>query len=146
MVINTDGEWWTGDTADDVADYLAELAPGGYPVGRAVTAACTACGRDAGFRLYVDDGHGYAERICAGCGHRHLMLDSSEVVAAAAPAPVSCPCGHATFDLAAGFAFREGGEVRWVSVGARCRADGVLGSPAGWKISYGPTDHLLSAV
>jgi hypothetical protein len=33
--------------------------------------------------------------------------------------------------------------VKWITVGTRCAACGVLGSPVDWKIDYGPTDHLL---
>ncbi|GAA0594714.1 hypothetical protein GCM10009546_66160 [Actinomadura livida] len=42
--------------------------------------------------------------------------------------------------------FRPDDSVRWVSVGIRCVADGVLGSCADWKINYEPSRHLLARV
>ena len=41
-----------------------------------------------------------------------------------------CPCGADIFEIAVGFALREAkDDVKWISVGTRCIADGVLGTP-----------------
>jgi hypothetical protein len=57
----------------------------------------------------------------------------------------ACSCGGETFELAVGFSFQIDGDVRWVTVGARCMGCHGLGVYSDWKIDYGPTLHLLSA-
>lgn len=73
------------------------------------------------------------------------MLDSAECLEDADLESAAYPCGHEEFDVAVGFALREDGEVRWVSVGLRCRKDGRLGVYVDWKVDYSPSRHLLSA-
>ncbi len=51
--------------------------------------------------------------------------------------------------MAVGFSLRDGGDVRWISIGLRCLTDNTLtdttlGVYADWKINYGPSGHLLS--
>lgn len=48
------------------------------------------------------------------------------------------------FTVGVGFALRDDGDVRWISIGLLCVQDGTLGVYADWKIDYSPTDHLLS--
>jgi hypothetical protein len=48
------------------------------------------------------------------------------------------------FAVAVGFSLRDGGDVRWISIGLRCLTDNTLGVYADWKINYGPSGHLLS--
>jgi hypothetical protein len=43
-----------------------------------------------------------------------------------------------------GYPLRDGGDLRWISSRLRCRADNTLGVCADWKLSYGPSGHLLS--
>jgi hypothetical protein len=40
--------------------------------------------------------------------------------------------------VAVGFSLRDGGDVRWISIGLRCLTDNTLGVYADWKINYGP--------
>lgn len=145
MAIDTKGEWWRGESAADLADYLEELGVQGYRVGQVVQAACAGCGGRA-FRLRADGVEGTVERNCVGCGANTLMLDSEEYWSDAEPETVVCSCGADVFDVAVGFSFRPDGSVRWVSVGIRCVADGVLGCCADWKIDYDPSRHLLARV
>jgi len=144
--IDKSGRFWTGDGVGDIKAYLAQLQPGGYRVSTVVVAACQSCGAADGFELRVDGDEGYAERTCVACGTTHLMLDSADVVEDASPVQVRCPCGERNFDIAVGFAKRSLRDFKWVSLGIRCRADGVLGSPADWEIDYSPSRHLLAAV
>lgn len=74
------------------------------------------------------------------------MLDSAEFVEDADLGEAACPCGGEIFNVAGGFALRVDGEVRWVYIGLRCVADGILGCCAEWKIDYSPTAHLLTQV
>ncbi|MET8308939.1 hypothetical protein [Micromonospora sp. NPDC005173] len=55
----------------------------------------------------------------------------------------ACPCGGETFTVGVGYAMNTANEVRWISLGLRCVADGTLGVYTDWKIDYAPTRHLL---
>ncbi|WP_216858070.1 hypothetical protein [Actinomadura verrucosospora] len=145
MAIDASGEWWRGESAADLAGYLEELAAGGYLVGRVVEAVCAGCGGQA-FRLRADCAEGAVERSCVGCGQGVLMLDSAEYWSDAEPEAVVCPCGADVFDVAVGFSMRPDDSVRWISVGIRCVADGVLGRCADWKIDHESSRHLLATV
>jgi hypothetical protein len=74
------------------------------------------------------------------------MLDSADTAEVAVPEECACPCGGETFQVAVGFALRDDGDVRWVSVGLRCTTDGTLGVYADWKIDYSPTNALFEKV
>lgn len=144
MAIDTSGKWWTGSTAADIDEYLQAFSrEQGAPVGRVTHSVCNACQGDV-FDLRVDDEEGCAERTCSSCGQVTLMLDSAEYVEDANLQDCACPCGGESFNLAIGYLLRDNGDVRWVYIGVRCVADGVLGCYADWKIDYGPSDHLLT--
>jgi hypothetical protein len=148
MTVKKLGSSWTGSVAGDLDEYLHAFAAGGYRVGEVVHAACAACGHgDAGFAMMLDDEEGAAVRRCLGCQAEEPMLDSVEFLDDAELGAAACPCGYEEFDVAAGFALREDAhEVRWVSIGLRCRNDGLLGVYADWKVDYSPSRHLLTAV
>jgi hypothetical protein len=143
VVIDKSGEWWVGNDAGDLDEYLKSFKAGGYDVHEvAQVDRCTKCEANDGFQLRVDDEEGFAERKCAACGNRHLMLDSADQAESATPGDAACPCGHEVFDAGVGISNRKDGEIRWVSIGLRCRNDGVLGCYVDWKIDYSPTDAL----
>jgi hypothetical protein len=137
--------WWTGDNAEDLAEYLHRFEAGGYPVHQVVQARCPFCESNA-FRALVDGEEGCVQRRCVMCGSIQFVADSHEGWDHARPEPLICPCGAEVFELSVGFSMRPDGEVRWISVGARCLTDGVLGVCADWEISYGPTQHLFTEV
>lgn len=145
MAMDMSGEWWRGESAADLADYLEELGAEGYRVGQIVRATCADCGGRS-FRLRVDGEEGTVERSCVACGKDVLMLDSEEHWSDTEPEAVVCPCGADVFDVAVGFSLRPDDSVCWVSVGIRCVADGVLGCCADWKIDYEPSRYLLARV
>jgi hypothetical protein len=145
VVIDRSGTWWTGTDAADLVEYLRAHQAGGYKVDDVVRAACSSCSHDEGFRVRFDADEEFAERTCAACGTQTVLLDGAEIVDDVTPQTLRCPCGGQTFDVAVGFARRDG-EVRWVSVGIRCREEGTLGSPVDWKIDYSPSAHLLDGV
>ncbi len=142
MTIDKTGTYWRGTEAADLDEYIAAFEAGGHPVARAVHSRCAECGGTA-FGLWVDDTEGYADRRCIACGRVTRLLDSDDVGDDAEPEECACPCGREAFELAVGYALRDDGDIRWVSVGARCTADGTLGVYADWKIDYSPTDHLF---
>lgn len=146
MAVNKSGEWWTGDEPDDISEYLRAYSSDGYPVQRVVHARCETCDGQT-FAVRVDDEEGCAERTCASCAATTtLMLDSADFVEDADLEDAACPCGGEVFNVAVGFALRVDDEVRWVYIGLRCVADGILGCNAEWKIDYAPTAHLFTQV
>jgi hypothetical protein len=143
MAIDRTGRWWKGKTFDDLAEYLRQFTAGSYPVTTIVRCSC-GCGGGA-FRLRADSDEGGVERTCVACGLIHLVCDSEEYWDTAEPRRVTCPCRATVYEVAVGFALREDGDVRWITVGNRCVKCGVLASCADWKIDYAPTSHLLTS-
>lgn len=143
-MIDTSGKWWKGESFDDLVEYLGILTRDGYPVERVLEPTCICAGRI--FRLHRDADEGVARRTCATCGAKAFIGDSAEFWSDARPRLVRCPCGGTESQLAVGFALRADGNVRWVTVGRRCVACGILGAPVDWKVDYAPTDHLYGLI
>jgi hypothetical protein len=80
------------------------------------------------------------------CARQAFIADSDEYSDKAAPGGAQFPCAEEAFELGVAFSLREGGDVRWITVGGRCVACGILGAYVDWKIDYSPTDLLLTAV
>jgi hypothetical protein len=117
---------------------------------RIVPCVCAGCGGRV-FSVLVNRSEGGAERECTRCGSRAFIADSEEYWSEEywedeEPGPAWCPCGGEWFEAAVAFSLADDGAVRWVTVALRCFNDGVSGVYADWKISYGPTDHLLAMV
>ena len=75
-----------------------------------------------------------------------MKLDSAEFIDEAELEGAACPCGGQVSDVAIDFAYTAQAQVKWVSMGLRCKLDGVLGCYADWKIDYEPAGHLLDSV
>ena len=144
MTIDKSGKWWRGTTAEDIDVYLMDYTSPSYAADRFEHARCT-CGEDR-FSLEVDDEQGCARHTCAACRKQHFMLDSDEHSSDASLEECACPCGGENFQLAVAFAHRSDRSIKWVTIGARCTACGVLGAFADWKIDYEPADHLYRVV
>ncbi|MEH1169682.1 hypothetical protein V6V47_30320 [Micromonospora sp. CPCC 205539] len=145
MVTGRSGQRRSETAAVELDAYLREFRAGGYSLARVVQVACVRCGGSE-FGVRVDDDVGYVERTCHFCGDRWVMVDAADVAEDADPGDAACLCGGERFDVAVGFALREDGEVRWVSVALRCLADGVLGVYADWEIDYSPSGHLMARI
>ena len=143
-MIDKSGQWWTGTEFDDLAIYLREFTAQSYPADHVAQSTCECGGRV--FAVELDDDEGCARRTCTSCGHGVFIADSAEYWDEADPGEARCPCGEEGFEVGVAFSLRKNGEVRWITVGGRCVACGVLGAYADWKIDYSPTDHLLTAV
>jgi hypothetical protein len=144
MAIDKSGKWWKGQNADDLVEYVRLLTQQGYPATKFAIAKC-ACGTDL-FRLYADQDEGCAKRQCTSCGKDAFICDSEDASEEASLKKVRCKCKKDVFDLAVGFSLRDTGEIKWITVAARCVSCGMLGSYVDWKIDYAPTDHLYSMV
>jgi hypothetical protein len=143
MVIDASGAWWTGQGPEDVAGYLRELGVEGYEIGEVRECRCSGCGGVV-FGLRADRTEGGARRTCRSCGDKHFIADSEEYWADATPRTWTCGCGGRDANLAVGYSlYEDGADVRWIAVGQRCVACGVLGSFVDWKVGYGPSLHLL---
>ncbi|MFE1290289.1 hypothetical protein [Streptomyces sp. NPDC058751] len=115
---------------------------------RIVACVCGGCGGRT-FSVLVNASA--AERECSGCRGRAFIADSEEYWNEESweddePCAIDCPCGSEEFEAAVAFSLGDDGSVRWVTVGLRCVEDGSCGVGTDWKIDYGPTDHLLTAV
>ena len=144
MAINKRGKWWKGTGPADIEEYLHELKPAGYVPDRVDHARCACQGQV--FAVRRDQDEGVAVRICIACSNEHLMLDGAEYIEDADLREVRCTCHAGSYNVAVGFAHREDGSIRWVSVGLRCTSCGVLACCADWKIDYAPTEHLYPLV
>ncbi|GLZ75251.1 hypothetical protein Afil01_00580 [Actinorhabdospora filicis] len=135
-----------GEDFADLATYVTGYRAGGYDVATVVAAVCGCGGR--AFAIGVDDEAGAAERLCAACGEAAFIADSADYWEEAVPEQCACPCGGELFEVGVGFAGTGDGtgDVRWVSVGLRCLADGVLGVYTDWKIDYRPSAGLIGMV
>ncbi len=138
MSINTSGEWWRGSEPADITTYLESLKPGGYPVNRVVHAVCD-CGSTR-FDLFIERENELARTVCCSCKRKAFVSDSESHWSAQTSAPIKCPCGCEQAELGLGLCIREDKWVRWMSLGTRCVACGVLGSPLDWKCDLDLSD------
>jgi hypothetical protein len=145
MSIDRSGKWWVGTDAGDIQEYLKAYSSDSYPIAEFRKATCT-CGGDA-FLLLADDDEGCARRMCTSCGEEKYICDSAEYWSDASPEEYKCvECNSAHANIGVGFSLYQDGEIRWLYVGERCAACGVLGCFAGWKIGYAPSKHLFEQV
>lgn len=144
-LIDRSGQWWKGEDFGDLTQYLNEYTAANYPAGRIERAVCGACGGTE-FRLSLDDEVGCAQRSCVACDASAFLGDSEEYWDDADPDDAACPCSGEQFGVGVALSLRDDGDVRWITVGGRCAACGVLGVYTDWKIDYSPTDHLFAAV
>lgn len=145
MSIDTSGKWWVGTSPDDIKEYVAAYAAGGYKVHEFRLAKC-ACG-SVDFHLDADDTEGVAKRTCTKCSRQHFVCDSEEFAAEAEFQHWRCECGSEVTNIGVGFSLRKpAGEVRWLYIGCRCAKCGMLGCFAGWKIDYVPSRQLFDRV
>lgn len=144
MAIDTTGKWWKGQNSDDLTKYIRLLTAESHVATRFVVAKCS-CGNKH-FQLFGDQDEGCAKRLCVSCGAESLICDSEEVWAESKPKKLKCRCKNDVYEIAVGFSLREDGEIKWVTVGERCIACGMLGSYVDWSIKYAPTAHLFTKV
>lgn len=145
MAIDKGGEWWIGDSPEDLREYLESYAD--YPVQEFRLANCN-CGSNR-FQLWSDDDEGVAKRQCVSCQTVHLICDSEEYWDEPQPKKwtcIKCTPENDVCNVSVAFSLYDDGEVRWLYVGERCAVCGILGSSAQWKVAYSPSRHLLSRV
>ena len=141
-MIDKSGQWWKGQNFEDLTEFVIAFSSHNYRADDGRESRCGGGGATV-FGMRVDDESGCAQRVCRECGLAAFFGDSEEYWEEANPGDAACPCGADDFENAVGFSLLDSGEVRWITVGARCVACGVLGVYADWKIDYEPSRHLL---
>lgn len=145
MTLRTRGDHRYGDRQSDVRQELARWSRGnGYAATRFADAHCALCG-GVHFRLALDEDAGVAVRTCAACGEAHAMADGADFLDDAELEECACPCGNEELELTLGAALYADGEtVRWLYVGARCPACGLVGVYGEWKNEHDDAGALLA--
>ena len=145
MTIDTSGTWWKGGDFQDLVLFLEDFSQDEFPAERFAKCVCT-CGESA-FHCVGNAEAGFAERICAACDSAHKVCDSAMHWNADTLEVFACPCGAEVFELGVGFSMRSGAhseEVKWVTLGGRCLACGILAAYVEWRVQYMPSGHLLT--
>lgn len=140
-MIDKSKEYWTGDSAEDIDEWLKEYAEDKEIEVKPVI--CRSCNNDS-FEIRADQDEDAIEVKCTECGTKKILLDCEEVWEDARPKLKKCPiCKKSkSYNVRVGFIRRESGSVKWVYIGNRCTECGTLGSYLDWKISYEPTDDM----
>lgn len=149
MTLRTEGEFAHGDNHQDLRSELSRFSEGNeYPIDSFADVRCD-CGCDE-FRLLTDEAAGVAIRHCTGCDQDYLMGDSAEYLEDAELGQHECLCDADVFQITAGVhRYREqdgtlSNDVRWLYIGCRCVACGMLGCYADWKSEFTGYEDLLA--
>ena len=140
-MIDTTKSYWTGDSAEDISEYLRLYSENENIDVNAVV--CHSCGSDS-FELKVDQNENAIQVKCAQCATKKILLDCEEVWDEANPKLRKCSIGKKSkaYNVRVGFVRRENGSVKWVYIGNRCTKCGTLGSYLDWKVNYEPTEEM----
>ncbi|SNT32805.1 hypothetical protein SAMN05421770_107214 [Granulicella rosea] len=142
MAIDKSGTWWVGSEPQDIGGFLEAYSAKSYKTDLFRLSTCK-CGGTA-FSLLADEDEGCAQRICARCGEEHFLCDSEDYLEDATLEAWECvECEGAVANVGVGFSLYEDGEIRWLYVGARCAACGMLGCYSSWKVAYAPSKQLI---
>ncbi len=149
MTLRKEGRCWYGDDHQDLREELKRYsACGDYPIDHLADVNCH-CGCQQ-FRLFTDEDAGVALRKCVACHSEHLMGDSAEFADKAEVGQHECLCGIDVFQISVGIhCYRDdkdtiSNDVRWLYIGCRCVACGLLGCYADWKNEFYDFRELLS--
>lgn len=140
-MIDKSKKYWTGDSAEDISEWLRLYAEDDSMDVKPVI--CHTCGNDS-FVLRVDQDEGAIQVKCTACGTKKILLDCDDIWEDAKPKRRWCPVCKISksHNVRVGFVRRENGSVKWVYIGSRCTRCGTLGSYLDWKIDYEPTDEM----
>ncbi len=140
-MIDKSGEWWVGETPDDIDEYLVEYSEDNSIDIKQVK--CNSCGCDSLY-LRLDRNEDAIQVVCPKCKHKKILLDGEDVWAEAKPKAYHCPIckKRTTYNIKAGFIRRDNGSVKHVYMGNMCTECYTLGSVMDYRISYEPTDEM----
>lgn len=139
-MIDRTARYWTGDSPDDIAEWLAAYTE--IPNLDVKPVICNQCGGNT-FTIRVDPDEGVMQVTCTSCNTKKRLLDSDEIWKDCSPRSVRCRiCKERTNNVQVAFHRRDNGDVKWVYIGNRCTGCGTLGSYTDWSIDYSPTDEM----
>lgn len=146
MATRTKGKFRYGDEQRDIRDELLDYSVANtYAIEHFADAACI-CGNKT-FVLFLDDDEGAAVRVCLACEIRHFISDSEDYAEDAKLEQCECPCGKGDFEITAGVAlYGESDDVKWLYLGCRCVACGLVACYGDWKNEYENYRELLARV
>ncbi len=99
------------------------------------------------FLLDLDDSQGVAVRTCTACGQKHFIADSEQYAAEAELERGECPCGKEPHEIGIGVSLYEGSDdVKWLYIGARCVACGLVAGWGDWRCDAGDYRVLLDKI
>src|SRR5262249_47577769 len=128
-------DWHGGEQADIRPELLRYSKKNGYAIHHFADARCECGGRH--FHLALDDSEGAAVRTCIACGHKHPIGDSADYLEGAELEECACRCGGEALEITVGVSlYRDSEDVRWLYVGCRCPACGLLGCYGDWKNEF----------
>jgi hypothetical protein len=135
MALRKKKQHWHGDDHADVVAFLRECSAAEYPAEHFANAICAACKGDT-FAIQLEEGSGVV-RTCSRCKVAHPVGDSAEYLGEGELDECQCPCGEETFQLTIGVAlYAESADVKWLYVGLRCVACGLIGNYGDWKNEF----------
>lgn len=140
-MIDKSKKYWTGDTAEDISEYLRLYADNQELDIKPVI--CHSCGNDV-FTLRVDADEAVIQVKCTECGTKKILLDGEEFWEDASPRLRKCPICKISksYNVRVGFTRRENGSVKWVYIGNRCTNCKTLGSYLDFGIDYEHADKV----
>ena len=146
MALTKKGEYWYGTTSGDTqAELRSYSVANGHEAVRFASSKCE-CGSRS-FALQTDEDAGVAIRTCTDCGQDHLMGDSADRLAQAAPEGHQCVCENEVFELVSGVAVRQGThDVRWYYIACHCVECDLVGVFADWPSDAGDAAAFLAKV
>lgn len=146
MALRKRGKHRYGDGQPDIRDEVLRYSKDNAYVAQHFADAACPCGGQV-FRVLLDDEQGAAARTCIVCGDQHPIGDSEEYLDEAHLGQCACPCGGEVFEVTAGVALYEGSEdVKWLYLGFRCPACGLIAVYGDWKCEAGGFRELLARV
>jgi hypothetical protein len=145
MTLQLRGAYAYGDSQEDIRTYLASYSRRNYPAVHYADAICI-CGSNL-FQLYVDDRVGAAVRVCQQYQHQHPIGDSAGYLSEAQLEECVCPCCADVFEITAGVSlYHESKDVKWLYLGCRCPACGLVGCYGDWKNEYIDVNEFLDRI
>jgi len=146
MALRRKGGYWYGDSQDDIPAELKRYGKANRYEPTVFADARCSCGGKA-FRLRTDEEEGVAVRSCITCAAEHPIGDSAAYLEGASLESHVCLCDSPDFEITVGLALYTGSEdIRWLYIGCRCLACGLVGNFADWKNEYSDYRKLLALV
>jgi hypothetical protein len=144
---------WVGSEPSDVREFLVAYtrSDGGYPATSYRLVRCP-CSTE---RFRLERAGDVTRRTCVACGRSHFICrqadDWQEAEAEEGAESYGCvECGCREANLVVGFVGYEDNPeidgVKWLYVGVRCAACGILGCFNDCKVGWGPASEVYEAV